>query len=70
MTSFTQDKWIGLTLALSSSAAIGTSFIITKKGLMGAASESGMASDRLAYLQNPVWWAGMSTSSLRTNEWL
>lgn len=31
MTSLNGDKWIGLMLAMSSSAAIGTSFIITKK---------------------------------------
>lgn len=29
--SLTRDKWIGLGLAVSSSLAIGTSFIITKK---------------------------------------
>ncbi|WFD34649.1 hypothetical protein MCUN1_001490 [Malassezia cuniculi] len=57
----TQDKWIGFMLALSSSAAIGTSFIITKKGLISSAGENGLASDRLAYLQNPIWWAGMAT---------
>jgi drug/metabolite transporter (DMT)-like permease len=57
-----RDKWIGLGLAISSSLAIGTSFIITKKGLMDAAERgSGMASDGHAYLQNPIWWAGMST---------
>lgn len=29
---------------------------------MGSSDESaGLASDRLAYLQNPVWWAGMAT---------
>lgn len=49
-------------LAVSSSAAIGTSFIITKKGLMSAAEDSdGLASDRLSYLSNPIWWAGMAT---------
>ncbi|WFD33092.1 hypothetical protein MSPP1_004149 [Malassezia sp. CBS 17886] len=62
MTSMSQDKWVGLVLAVSSSAAIGTSFIITKKGLMSAAEDSaGLASDRLSYLRNPIWWAGMST---------
>ena len=40
-----RDKWIGLGLAISSSLAIGTSFIITKKGLMDAAERgNGMAS--------------------------
>lgn len=80
----TRDKWIGLGLAISSSLAIGTSFIITKKvsgiferlstrmscsvlkwalqGLMDAAERTnGLASDGHSYLQNPIWWAGMST---------
>ncbi|SPO24521.1 related to DUF803 domain membrane protein [Ustilago trichophora] len=60
--SLTQQKWIGLTLAISSSLAIGTSFIITKKGLMDAADRhNGLASDGHTYLQNPIWWAGMAT---------
>ncbi|KAK0544657.1 hypothetical protein OC845_005476 [Tilletia horrida] len=60
--SLTRDKWIGLGLAISSSLAIGTSFIITKKGLMDAADRgSGLASDGHTYLQNPIWWAGMAT---------
>lgn len=84
--SLSRDKWIGLGLAISSSLAIGTSFIITKKvrcsssdslfyllmilivltlhsqGLMDAAERSnGLASDGHSYLQNPIWWAGMST---------
>ncbi|KDN46272.1 DUF803-domain-containing protein [Tilletiaria anomala UBC 951] len=58
----TRDKWIGLGLAISSSLAIGTSFIITKKGLIDAADHgSGLASDHHSYLQNPIWWAGMAT---------
>lgn len=62
MSTLSQDKWIGLMLAISSSAAIGTSFIITKKGLMDAANNSsGLASEQLSYLQNPIWWAGMAT---------
>ncbi|QRW10572.1 Magnesium transporter NIPA [Ceratobasidium sp. AG-Ba] len=59
-----EDKWIGLGLACTSSLAIGTSFIITKKGLNDAARRapaSQNASDNLAYLQNPIWWAGMIT---------
>ncbi|KZT70391.1 DUF803-domain-containing protein [Daedalea quercina L-15889] len=57
------DKYIGLTLAVSGSLAIGTSFIITKKGLNDAASRStyAQASDNYAYFRNPIWWAGMST---------
>ncbi|KXN80938.1 Magnesium transporter NIPA2 [Leucoagaricus sp. SymC.cos] len=59
-----EDKYIGLALAVSSSLAIGTSFIITKKGLNDAAERNAygaQASDNLSYLRNPIWWAGMST---------
>ncbi|PPR01055.1 hypothetical protein CVT24_000594 [Panaeolus cyanescens] len=59
-----EDKYIGLLLALSSSAAIGSSFVLMKKGLNQAGSQSGYdtsASDNLVYLRNPMWWAGMCT---------
>ncbi|KAF8872421.1 magnesium transporter NIPA-domain-containing protein [Infundibulicybe gibba] len=59
-----EDKYIGLALAVSSSLAIGTSFIITKKGLNDAAKRNAYgdsASDNLSYLRNPIWWAGIST---------
>jgi len=57
-----EDKYIGLALAVSSSLAIGTSFIITKKGLMDAADRvSGPSTDTHTYLKNPIWWAGMMT---------
>jgi hypothetical protein len=59
-----EDKYIGLALAVSGSLAIGTSFIITKKGLNDAnerSSSYASASDNLSYLRNPIWWAGMST---------
>ncbi|RDB30430.1 putative magnesium transporter NIPA3 [Hypsizygus marmoreus] len=60
------DKYIGLALAISGSLLIGTSFIITKKGLNDAAVRNAAygaqsASDNLSYLKNPIWWAGMST---------
>ncbi|EPQ53707.1 DUF803-domain-containing protein, partial [Gloeophyllum trabeum ATCC 11539] len=57
------DKYIGLALAASSSLAIGTSFIITKKGLNNAGDHGhgGKSSDDLSYLRNPIWWAGMLT---------
>ncbi|EPS95617.1 hypothetical protein FOMPIDRAFT_1025724 [Fomitopsis schrenkii] len=57
------DKYIGLSLAVSSSLAIGTSFIITKKGLNDASSRStySQASENYAYLRSPIWWAGIST---------
>ncbi|PLW50328.1 hypothetical protein PCANC_05650 [Puccinia coronata f. sp. avenae] len=57
-----EDKYIGLALAVSSSLAIGTSFIITKKGLMAAADRgSGHSTETHTYLKNPIWWAGMLT---------
>ncbi|KAH9930519.1 magnesium transporter NIPA-domain-containing protein [Epithele typhae] len=58
-----EDKYIGLALAVSSSLAIGTSFILTKKGLnqAGESSAYSSASDNYAYFQNPIWWAGMTT---------
>lgn len=78
-----EDKYIGLGLAISSSLAIGTSFIITKKGLNDAATPGRgaytstnnshstpttgggrSASEDLAYLRNPIWWAGMATMVL------
>ncbi|KAJ3755957.1 DUF803-domain-containing protein [Lentinula raphanica] len=59
-----EDKWIGLTLAVSSSVAIGMSAIITKKGLNAAAIEGAAASDNHAYLKNSIWWLGISTQIL------
>lgn len=59
------DKYIGLALAMSSSLAIGTSFIITKKGLMDTSNRTG--GDNATghqYLQNPIWWAGIATMAI------
>ncbi|KAH9959448.1 magnesium transporter NIPA-domain-containing protein [Russula dissimulans] len=58
-----EDKYIGLALAVSGTVAIGSSFIITKKGLNEAGDRGNsysQASDDRAYLKNPVWWAGMA----------
>ncbi|CCX35450.1 Putative uncharacterized protein [Taphrina deformans PYCC 5710] len=57
------SKYIGLGLAISSSLAIGTSFIITKKGLIDSQRQSGFdaTEDNFNYLKNPIWWAGMVT---------
>jgi hypothetical protein len=59
------DKYIGLTLAILGSVLIGSSFIITKKGLNDAnersAAYGSSSSDDLTYLRNPIWWAGIST---------
>ncbi|KAK9464776.1 magnesium transporter NIPA-domain-containing protein [Lipomyces arxii] len=56
-----EDKYIGLGLAISSSLAIGTSFIITKKGLMDSANKHGFEGDGYEYLKNPIWWGGIVT---------
>ncbi|EIN09076.1 DUF803-domain-containing protein [Punctularia strigosozonata HHB-11173 SS5] len=56
-----EDRYIGLALAVSGTVAIGTSFIITKKGLNDASHANGKASEGYAYLRNPLWWAGIST---------
>ncbi|KAI4526714.1 magnesium transporter NIPA-domain-containing protein [Schizophyllum commune] len=62
-----EDKYIGLALAVSGSIAIGTSFIITKKGLNDAGERNvhgSSASENLSYLRNVIWWAGMLTMVL------
>ncbi|MBW0544825.1 hypothetical protein O181_084540 [Austropuccinia psidii MF-1] len=57
-----EDKYIGLALAISSSLAIGTSFIITKKGLIDASDRTSLpSSEAYTYLKNPIWWAGIIT---------
>lgn len=59
------DKYIGLALAMLSSLAIGLLFIITKKGLLDASARNGgEAAQARAYLQNPIWWAGMVTMAV------
>jgi magnesium transporter len=56
-----EDKWIGLALAITSTLAIGTSFVITKKGLIDAADKHGFEGDGFAYLKTPLWWAGIGS---------
>ncbi|XP_043693403.1 probable magnesium transporter NIPA6 isoform X2 [Telopea speciosissima] len=60
---FSEDNLIGFILALSSSAFIGASFIIKKKGLKRAAAASGVRAGvgGYSYLLEPLWWAGMFT---------
>ncbi|KAK5654119.1 hypothetical protein OQA88_7550 [Cercophora sp. LCS_1] len=55
-----EEKYIGLALAISSSLAIGTSFVITKKGLNQAEERHGFEGDGFVYLRNPLWWAGIA----------
>ncbi len=54
---------IGLTLAISSSLFIGSSFIIKKKGLLRVARSSSTraGSGGYAYLKEWLWWAGLAT---------
>ncbi|ANZ75078.1 BA75_02410T0 [Komagataella pastoris] len=59
------DKYIGLALAISSSLAIGTSFIITKMGLNDTSKKQGSnVVQGHEYLKNPLWWAGIATMAL------
>ena len=56
------SSFIGLVLAMSSSLAIGASFIIKKRGLRRAALVGQRAgSGGYGYLKEPLWWAGMGT---------
>ncbi|KAF2492485.1 DUF803-domain-containing protein [Lophium mytilinum] len=59
-----EDKYVGLALAVTSSLAIGTSFVITKKGLNEAADKHGFEGDGYSYLRSPTWWAGIVTMVL------
>ncbi|XP_042476931.1 probable magnesium transporter NIPA3 [Macadamia integrifolia] len=60
---FSKDNLIGFVLAISSSAFIGASFIIKKKGLKRAAAASGVRAGvgGYSYLLEPLWWVGMIT---------
>ncbi|ODA77124.1 hypothetical protein RJ55_07642 [Drechmeria coniospora] len=49
-----EDKYIGLALAMSSALAIGTSFVITKKGLIQAEERHGFEGDGFVYLRSPL----------------
>jgi hypothetical protein len=58
------SRYIGLALAITSTMAIGTSFVITKKGLMDAEERHGFEGDGFTYLKSPIWWAGIVTCML------
>lgn len=62
-TGSTRDFYIGLTLAVSSSVFIGTSFIVKKKGLLRVArtSTTRAGSGGYAYLKEWLWWVGLIT---------
>lgn len=59
-----EDKYVGLALAILSTMAIGTSFVITKKGLLDACEKHGFEGDGFAYLKSPMWWGGIVTMVL------
>lgn len=63
---YSRDFYIGLALAISSSAFIGTSFIIKKKGLLRVSrtSSSRAGSGGYAYLKEWLWWAGLITMGI------
>ncbi|KAI9827714.1 MAG: hypothetical protein M1832_004203 [Thelocarpon impressellum] len=54
-------KYIGLALAIMSTMAIGTSFVITKRGLIEASERHGFEGEGHAYLRSPTWWGGIIT---------
>lgn len=59
-----EDKYIGLALAVTSTLAIGTSFVITKKGLNEAAQQHGFEGEGFQYLKSATWWGGIITMVL------
>ncbi|KFY06690.1 hypothetical protein V492_07834 [Pseudogymnoascus sp. VKM F-4246] len=59
-----EDKYIGLALAVASTLMIGTSFVITKMGLMHAEEHLGFEGEGFTYLKSPIWWAGIITMIL------
>jgi drug/metabolite transporter (DMT)-like permease len=56
-----EDKYIGLILAITSSFAIGTSYVLAKKGLQDARERHGFEGDGHQYFKSPIWWAGIVT---------
>ncbi|KAA3482277.1 putative magnesium transporter NIPA6 isoform X2 [Gossypium australe] len=61
------DNLKGVILAVASSAFIGSSFILKKKGLKrGGASGIRAGVGGYTYLLEPLWWAGMITSKFIT----
>lgn len=58
------DEYIGVILAVSSSVAIGASYVTTKIGLKDAAKRHGFNGDGFEYFRNPTWWAGMMMMGL------
>jgi magnesium transporter len=60
MSSSSSDtRYIGVLLALCSSVAIGSSYVIIKVGLRDARDRHGFRGDGHEYMRNPTWWVGM-----------
>lgn len=55
-----EDKYIGLALAICSSFAIGSSFVLTKLGLM----KDGSRGESFSYVKNPTWIVGTALMAL------
>lgn len=58
-----KDTKVGIVLAVSSALAIGTSFIVKKKGLQAAAASVGgvrASAGGYGYLSEPLWWIGVA----------
>lgn len=64
-----EDKYIGLALAITSTLAIGTSFVITKKGLNDASERHGFEGEGFQYLKSPIWWGGIITRMKGDTQW-
>ncbi|QPG73111.1 hypothetical protein FOA43_000416 [Brettanomyces nanus] len=55
-----EEKYIGLALAVSSSFAIGSSFVLTKLGLL----KDGSRGESYTYVKNPVWILGTALMAI------
>ncbi|PVG02431.1 DUF803-domain-containing protein [Serendipita vermifera] len=53
-----QFKVVGILLAVTSGALIGSSFVFKKKGLLATQGE-GKLGEGVGYLKSPMWWTGM-----------
>ena len=58
------DKYVGLTLAIASGVGIGSSIVVTKKGLDTARQRHGFKGTGHEYLKAPIWWLGMILMAL------
>jgi hypothetical protein len=53
---------VGISLAISSGAFIGTSYILKKMGILMVKKKHGDDCPGHAYVKNPVWWSGLILS--------